>query len=445
MAREYYQLKNGMMLQCNAGSLKVIDYLGDGGQGEVYKVELNGRLFALKYYYNDVCNRELKNNLQSIIDNPIRSEAFAWPLYMVENGDRFGYIMKLRPDGYYDINDWIGGRVDATLDVIIKACINLCDGFSELYACGYSYKDISCSNVFFNPQNGDVMIIDNDNVTHNLKPADVGGTNIFMAPELISGRTRLPSLRTDRHSLAVLLFMMLIVEHPFHGKKEYGIRHDRMDDADIESELYGVDSAFFIFSDENDHGRYIELSEKAHVNARRMWETYPEFIRKLFRRAFVDGVKDTAARPESREWTEALIRLLGLYYACPICGRSYLYDVERFRETDGRPICDECGRSTIVPRLKCGSNLIMLTNGAMLYGGYFDADRDGKLQPVLEVELEGGRLRFKNLSSRSVVCHSKNVAVGAYTDFIKEAYVDNDGEYVPDTVTVDGVKCYIAL
>ena len=445
MAREYYQLKNGMTLPCSAGTVRVMDYLGDGGQGEVYRVELNGRQFALKYYYNDVCNREFKANIQSIIDRPINSEAFAWPLYMVENGEQFGYIMKLRPEGYYDINAWIGDKVGSTLHTIIKACINLCNGFSELYAHNYSYKDISCSNVFFHPQSGDVLIIDNDNVTPNLKPADISGTNEFMAPELVSGSAGIPSLRTDRHSLAVLLFLMLVVEHPFHGKKEHCIRHDLTEEEERISDLYSTNNALFIFSDENDHNRYIETTERAHNDARRLWETYPEFIRKLFRKAFVDGVKDTAARPDARTWAEAFIRLLGLYYTCPYCGQPHFYDEEKFRETDGRPECVECGRATVVPRLKCENNLVMLTNGTTLYRGYFDANCTDKLTPILEAELIGERLRFKNLSDCSVICHSKYVTKGCYTDFIKEASVNDQDEYVPDTIKVNGKDCYVAI
>ena len=49
MAKELHQLQRGTNLRCNAGNVRVIEFIGEGGQGEVYRVELNGRQYALKY------------------------------------------------------------------------------------------------------------------------------------------------------------------------------------------------------------------------------------------------------------------------------------------------------------------------------------------------------------------------------------------------------------
>ena len=39
-------------------------------------------------------------------------------------------------------------------------------GYRNLHIAGAKYQDISFGNLFFNPDNGDVLICDNDNVSY---------------------------------------------------------------------------------------------------------------------------------------------------------------------------------------------------------------------------------------------------------------------------------------
>lgn len=62
--------------------------------------------------------------------------------------------------------------------------------------------------MFFDPDTGDVLICDNDNVSANgIDNSSVYGTPRFMAPEIVMGQAK-PSRNTDLYSLAVLLFYM---------------------------------------------------------------------------------------------------------------------------------------------------------------------------------------------------------------------------------------------
>ena len=63
--------------------------------------------------------------------------------------------------------------------------------------------------MFFDPDTGDVLICDNDNVSANgIDNSSVYGTPRFMAPEIVMGQAK-PSRNTDLYSLAVLLFYMV--------------------------------------------------------------------------------------------------------------------------------------------------------------------------------------------------------------------------------------------
>ena len=78
--------------------------------------------------------------------------------------------------------------------------------------------------MFFDPDTGDVLICDNDNVSANgIDNSSVYGTPRFMAPEIVMGQAK-PSRNTDLYSLAVLLFYMFMMGHPLEAKLEAEIK-----------------------------------------------------------------------------------------------------------------------------------------------------------------------------------------------------------------------------
>src|SRR5256885_1046760 len=86
-------------------------------------------------------------------------------------------------------------------------------GQGELHARGLCYRDISFGNAFFDPETGEVLICDNDNVTVDAQAkGGVYGTPRFMSPEIVRGETA-PNSQTDLFSLSVLLFYMFMMHH----------------------------------------------------------------------------------------------------------------------------------------------------------------------------------------------------------------------------------------
>ena len=71
-------------------------------------------------------------------------------------------------------------RVNPSFYTLCRTAFNLTRGYQKLHAMGAKYQDISFGNLFFNPDNGDVLICDNDNVSFdNSKPGCVLGTPGF--------------------------------------------------------------------------------------------------------------------------------------------------------------------------------------------------------------------------------------------------------------------------
>lgn len=406
-------LEKNTVLQSRAGKVRIDSYLTQGGQGEVYAVELNGRKYALKYYHKKLCTRALRSNIEYLIANPIKSKSFAWPKYLVDGGDRFGYIMELIPDGYHNVSEWIGGSINTTLEVLIRACIGIADDFQLLHQEQLSYKDISPSNVYFNPETGDTLIIDNDNITKNLGFIGMKGTPSYMAPELVLAKRRDPTRITDLHSIATLFFQMLCIEHPLHGKKEYNISYQESEEK-IARELYAPENACFIFKDASNLDRYIEPSEEAHQNAKELWQMYPQFIRELFERAFVQGVIAPYKRPTASEWKDAFVKLLASLYQCPSCNMPHFYNHEEFcRKSNGAPVCKKCGISTFFPRIKIGENIVVLGDSTKLYSAYFDKYARDIFNELIVTEFKDGRLYFKSNSRVKMEYKGKAVRFGA--------------------------------
>lgn len=100
------ELKKGDRINLtNGGFVTIVKELGRGGQGIVYLVNLNGEEKALKWYINTP-DKSFYKNLQNNVIQGAPSDAFLWPEYLTERQKgSFGYVMKLRPQGYYEFGN----------------------------------------------------------------------------------------------------------------------------------------------------------------------------------------------------------------------------------------------------------------------------------------------------------------------------------------------------
>lgn len=227
--------------------------------------------------------------------------------------------------------------------------IKIARAVKRMHAAGLAHSDLSYKNVLVDPRGGNACLIDLDGlVVPGRYPPDVIGTPDFIAPEvmktmklpLTDPKRCLPRRETDQHALAVLIYMYLLYRHPLRGTKVHDFQDPQRDD-----ELTMGEKALFIEhpSDVSNRPNISGLKPSflpyADVSKLPYGLTGP-YLKKLFDRAFIDGLHEPHLRPIANEWEDALIRTVDLVQPCanPKCDQKWFV----FDNTT-RPVCPFCG------------------------------------------------------------------------------------------------------
>jgi serine/threonine protein kinase len=379
---------------------RVDGLLGEGGQGRVYHVTSeDGAELALKWYHPEWTSRDQWETLRTLVGIGPPAPSFLWPIDLATagGGGQFGYVMRIRDPRFHEMFDLLRRLVTPGFRTLATIGMNLASAFLELHTRGLCYRDISWGNVFFDPLTGDVLICDNDNVGVDGAKTSIAGTRLFMAPEVVRGEAA-PSTKTDRYSLAVLLFMILMIHHPLLGRRELEV--PCLDAAGLDRLL--VEQPTFIFDPQDASNRPIPGE---HDNALAFWPIYPQFIRDLFTRAFTTGLHDAAqGRVTEGEWRAAMVRLRDATFRCRSCGQ------ENFFGPGARRCCNpHCRKDLPVPpRLVLGGHEIVLDRETLVFPHHLSGHRYDFGTPLAEVREhpQFDAIGLTNLSGRNWIASS---------------------------------------
>ncbi|MCL2936382.1 MAG: protein kinase [Trichodesmium sp. MAG_R02] len=381
------ELQDGQNIgtEISGANCKIEKQLGEGGQGEVYQVNVNGKSMALKWYFPHIVEQDprQRERLENAIQMGAPNDRFLWPIDLAltaEQPSSYGYIMALREPRFKSLNDLVKRRIEPSFRALVTAAFELADSYYQLHAKGLCYRDISFGNAFFDPDTGEVRICDNDNVDVNKMPGSVAGTPRFMAPEIVKGEAN-PSTQTDLFSLTVLLFYILFNHHPLEGAKEQAIH---CFDLAAMTKIYGTE-ALFIFDPDDQSNRPVPGEQD---NPLIFWPIYPQSLRDLFTRAFTDGIKDPEnGRVQENEWRKTMLSLRDSIIYCPHCGEQNFYDVDALKKQGKLNPCWNCQKEIVTPpRIRIGSKIIMLNHDTKLFPHHVDDRKKYDFsEPVAEV------------------------------------------------------------
>ncbi|MGQ0593302.1 MAG: helix-hairpin-helix domain-containing protein [Gammaproteobacteria bacterium] len=293
-------------------------------------VELNGKLGVVAPAYQKHFFFEYGSKNQDFLGIKGREKEGKW-FASANNQNRF---LDARERG-----DWLN---------YVKICIRISRAVRRMHAAGLAHSDLSYKNVLVDPVRGNACVIDIDGLVVPGKfPPDVVGTPDFIAPEVVmTGHLKkddparvLPSIATDRHALAILIYMYLLYRHPLRGDKVHA------EDPQIDETLSMGAKALFV-EHPSDAGNRIRIPNKkpselpwADTTKIPYTVTGP-YLAALFNRAFMDGLHDPAQRPTADDWEQALVKTVDLVQPCrnPDCAQKwYIFD------NTLAPKCPFCG------------------------------------------------------------------------------------------------------
>ena len=391
------KLVPGFKVKTLLGSVVTVNkHLGEGGQGDVYAVDYNGKQMALKWYKPNGMGKNPKAFYDNIKNNVMRgspSNEFLWPLDITEWKDgTFGYIMGLRPDGYHEVTDFMLRNVTfASYRIAIDAALHIVSAFRILHNAGYSYQDLNDGNFFIDPRTGKVLICDNDNVAPNGVETGILGKPRYMAPEIVTGKKK-PDNLSDRFSMSIIIFILFCMNHPLEGKRSLAACLS----PELQEKLYGTDPVFIMDPTNKENSP----DPKIHKNVIKVWPCLPEYMRTLFLSAFSKKAMESPnARPKELDWINNLVKFRSDTIRCQ-CGN------EVFTQNGVPCRCETCKRMIDIPyRLEFSEYAIPGAADSRIYRCQLGTcNADEALMPmgrILAKKEDRSILGLKNLSDRS--------------------------------------------
>ncbi|HZN09056.1 MAG TPA: protein kinase [Pyrinomonadaceae bacterium] len=232
------------MIGSTLGNYKILEKLGEGGQGTVYKAVDSklGRTVVIKVLPAELTAKEanLKRfereaRLASALDHPNICTIFD-----LNEIDGVHFIVMQYIEGR-NVRQLVNGR-PLSLESALSIALQTADALAAAHSRGIIHRDIKAGNVMVTPT-GQVKVLDfglaklldeeaaRTSGIHHTEITEVGipyGTATYAAPEQARGDR--VDARADIFSTGVLLYEMLAGTWPFRGNTAVEVRHAVLND-----------------------------------------------------------------------------------------------------------------------------------------------------------------------------------------------------------------------
>jgi serine/threonine protein kinase len=209
------------LLNSNIGEYRLIDYIGAGGMGEVYRAVHSkiGRVAAVKIMTRagrDPRSMERFLN-EARIQASLQHPNIATLYDFCEVAGQPCIIMEFVDGQTLDDRITASGRLPASEALFILQAV--AEALSYMHSHGIVHRDIKANNIKITSQGG-IKLLDFGIAKDNSTPAftqagDVIGTLQYLSPELLKGGAA--DARSDIWALGVLLYEMTAGQTPFEA------------------------------------------------------------------------------------------------------------------------------------------------------------------------------------------------------------------------------------
>lgn len=311
------QLSNGKTLRCENQPFS------SGAEGECYLTSDGSSV--VKLYWPTESGQARRRTLDKIVEdygsavtgNAEAASLFAWPngIVVKQDGvDRLGITMPRVPGRklleHVKPKFWLERMKSHDRGPgwhkRISVSYRLARAVSMMHNTGLCHSDLSANNALVDMNSAKTtVLIDCDGiVVPDIHPPRVLGTPWYMAPEIVIGNGAvLPTIKSDLHALAVLIYQTFLLHHPLMGPKVHNATT-----AEEEDLLAQGKGALYIEHPTDRSNRPQDLRVTTDLLTPRM--------KKLFERAFVEGLHEPNRRPLASHWEDALKRMADRTVQC---------------------------------------------------------------------------------------------------------------------------------
>jgi serine/threonine protein kinase/Flp pilus assembly protein TadD len=215
-----------------AGRYQIIEELGKGGMGKVYKVfdkEVNAKI-ALKLIKPEIASdnktiERFRNELKVARDIAHKNVCRMYDLGKEEGA----YYITMEYVSGEDLKSFIRRSGIVSVAKAIAIASQVCEGLSEAHRLGVVHRDLKPQNIMIDKE-GNARIMD-FGIARSLEAKGITGAGViigtpeYMSPEQIEGKET--DQRSDIYSLGVVLYEMLTGVVPFEGDTPFtiGVKH----------------------------------------------------------------------------------------------------------------------------------------------------------------------------------------------------------------------------
>lgn len=215
-----------------AGRYKIIEELGKGGMGKVYKV-LDTKIdekIALKLIRPEIAadkNTLMRFNNELKLARKVRHKNICQMFDLGEEKGTHFITMEFVPGE--DLKSMIRMSGHLAVGTTISIAKQICEGLTEAHESGVVHRDLKPSNIMID-RGGNARIMD-FGIARSLEAKGITGSGVmigtpeYMSPEQVEGKE--VDQRSDVYSLGVILYEMITGRVPFDGDTPFtiGVKH----------------------------------------------------------------------------------------------------------------------------------------------------------------------------------------------------------------------------